>query len=426
MISTKLFNDQAIDRFGKITGEIQQTQAKIATGKNVIRASDDPVAAANISYAKDQKTILDRYQVNIQRADQRLTIMDVMLNDATNIITRAHELTVQASNDTYNAADRKAIAAEISQLKEALLGVANSKDEGGNYLFSGYKVKQTPFTAGADDKISYKGDRGVHALQVSESMKMNTGIDGAEVFLRAKAGGQAMSVFSVLETLEKRLTMDTINRSTVDVQFKPNGQVAEGNETIQIDLVGSKTGLLDDLSFTSAPLSSGDGEAIVTAIKAAFDSLTDKKGFSLSLDNGVLSFTRDDNNDFTFEATETGVVGSTAIALQASIDDGDMRDLSSGVVTSKTTGSDVLNKLKDCLEHFSVQRTSVGAQINKGEVQARIIEKRLILMDERISGMEDADLSQLVTELQSQLVNRDAAQQAFIKIGQQTLFDYLR
>ena len=426
MISTKLFNDQAIDRFGKITGEIQQTQAKIATGKNVIRASDDPVAAANISYAKDQKTILDRYQVNIQRADQRLTIMDVMLNDATNIITRAHELTVQASNDTYNAADRKAIAAEISQLKEALLGVANSKDEGGNYLFSGYKVKQTPFTVGADDKISYKGDRGVHALQVSESMKMNTGIDGAEVFLRAKAGGQATSVFSVLETLEKRLTMDTINRSTVDVQFKPNGQVAEGNETIQIDLVGSKTGFLDDLSFTSAPLSSGDGEAIVTAIKASFDSLTDKKGFSLTLDNGVLSFTRDDNNDFTFEATETGVVGSTSIALQASIDDGDMRDLSSGVVTSKTTGSDVLNKLKDCLEHFGVQRTSVGAQINKGEVQARIIEKRLILMDERISGMEDADLSQLVTELQSQLVNRDAAQQAFIKIGQQTLFDYLR
>ena len=195
MISTKLFNDQAIDRFGKITGEIQQTQAKIATGKNVIRASDDPVAAANISYAKDQKTILDRYQVNIQRADQRLTIMDVMLKDATNIITRAHELTVQASNDTYNAADRKAIAAEISQLKEALLGVANSKDEGGNYLFSGYKVHQTPFVEGADKKISYLGDRGVHALQVSESMKMNTGIDGAEVFLRAKAGGEATSVF---------------------------------------------------------------------------------------------------------------------------------------------------------------------------------------------------------------------------------------
>lgn len=426
MISTKLFNDQAIDRFGKITGEIQQTQAKIATGKNVIRASDDPVAAANISYAKDQKTILDRYQVNIQRADQRLTIMDVMLKDATNIITRAHELTVQASNDTYNAADRKAIAAEISQLKEALLGVANSKDEGGNYLFSGYKVHQTPFVEGADKKISYLGDRGVHALQVSESMKMNTGIDGAEVFLRAKAGGEATSVFSVLETLEKRLMTDTINKSTIDVQFKGSGNAADGGETIQVDLVGSLPGAEDELSFTAAALASGDTEEIITSIKTAFDNLADKNGYSANLDGGVISFSRDDGSSFTFEATEAGTVGSTAISLEASLDDGKMIDLSSGVATAHTNGSDVLAKMKDCLEHFSVQRTSVGAQINKGEVQARIIEKRLILMDERISGMEDADLSQLVTELQSQLVNRDAAQQAFVKIGRQTLFDYLR
>ena len=39
--------------------------------------------------------------------------------------------------------------------------------------------------------------------------------------------------------------------------------------------------------------------------------------------------------------------------------------------------------------------------------------------------MGDADLYKLVTELQS-LTNRDAAQQAFAKIGQQSLFDYIR
>ena len=50
MISTKLYNDQSIDRFKAITGDIQQTQAKIATGRNVLKASDDPVAAANIAF----------------------------------------------------------------------------------------------------------------------------------------------------------------------------------------------------------------------------------------------------------------------------------------------------------------------------------------------------------------------------------------
>jgi len=59
-------------------------------------------------------------------------------------------------------------------------------------------------------------------------------------------------------------------------------------------------------------------------------------------------------------------------------------------------------------------------------VQKSAIAKRMMLMDEDISKMEDADLAKLVTELQSKIVNRDAAQQAFVKIGQQSLFDFIR
>jgi flagellar hook-associated protein 3 FlgL len=40
--------------------------------------------------------------------------------------------------------------------------------------------------------------------------------------------------------------------------------------------------------------------------------------------------------------------------------------------------------------------------------------------------LNDADLAKLVTDLQAQLTNREAAQQAFAKIGQQSLFDFIR
>ena len=46
-------------------------------------------------------------------------------------------------------------------------------------------------------------------------------------------------------------------------------------------------------------------------------------------------------------------------------------------------------------------------------------------MSENLTKLEDADITKLVTELQTMLVNRDAAQ-AFAKIGQQSLFDFLR
>ena len=174
MISTKLYNDQSIERFKLLTGEIQQTQAKIATGKNVMKASDDPVAAANISFVKGQKVVLERYATNIQRADKRLTLVENLLGEAANLITRTYELSIQANNDTYSHSDRKAIAKEIGQLKEALMGIANATDEKGDYLFSGYKVGVMPFVENSEGAVEYKGDRGIHAVQVSESMDSET------------------------------------------------------------------------------------------------------------------------------------------------------------------------------------------------------------------------------------------------------------
>ena len=426
MISTKLYNDQSIDRFKAITGEIQQTQAKIATGRNVLKASDDPVAAANIAFTKDQKVVLERYATNIQRADQRLNLIETMLGDATNILTRIYELSIQASNDTYSLSDRRAIGAEVTQLKEALLGIANAKDEAGKYLFSGFKVGQMPFVATADGSLEYKGDRGVHAVQVSESMKMNTGIDGAAVFLRADAGGNATSVFKVLETLEKNLNANELNKPKIAVNFKENGVTAEGGETMQIDLIGATAGFDDDLTFTTAALNAGDDKEIAAAIKTAFEALLDKKGYSASVDDDTITFTRSDGTNFSFEATETGTVGTTAMSLEVSLDDGPRNDLLSGVPTVESNSGAAIANLQSVLNHVSVQRTSVGAQINKGEMQQRVIDNRLLLMTENISKMEDADLAALVTDLQSKLVNRDAAQQAFVKIGQQSLFDYIR
>ena len=71
-ISTRLFNEQAVANFKRITSDIQQTQDKIAAGKKVLKASDDPVAAAKISFVRDQKVMLNRFATNIDRAQKIL------------------------------------------------------------------------------------------------------------------------------------------------------------------------------------------------------------------------------------------------------------------------------------------------------------------------------------------------------------------
>ena len=298
-ISTKLFNDQSVARFNRLSGDIQNTQGRIATGKNVLRASDDPVAVANISFTRDQKVMLDRFNTNIDRARVRLNVTENVLSDSMNVLTRAYELALQGRNDALSAVDRQAIAMEVTQLKNTMMGLANSRDASGNYMFSGFKLTEAPFKRDEDGIIQYHGDRGAHSVQVSEDLRLRTGVDGATMFLRVPTETGGKDVFAILEKLESDLKSGYTDAASVD-----------------------------DLDFS--------------------------------------------------------------------------------------------------IKHFSIQQTRVGAELNKADLQQAALEKRILLMDENLSNLEDADLAALVTELQSQIVSRDAAQQAFVKIGQQSLFDYIR
>ena len=85
-----------------------------------------------------------------------------------------------------------------------------------------------------------------------------------------------------------------------------------------------------------------------------------------------------------------------------------------------------IENLKNSIDHLAIQQSVIGAQLSKADVQQNVLDSRKLAVTQDISKMGDADLASLVTELQQQLTNRDAAQQAFAKIGQQSLFDFIR
>ena len=299
-ISTRVYNDLAMSTLNRITGDIQGIQQRIATGRNILKTSDNPAVGAKISFTKDQKILLERYNSNIDRAQNRLSQAESAIGTGVNILQRVYELAVQARNDTNNAGDREVIAMEVRNLRDQILSLANSRDTNGQYIFAGYKVDAKPFVADENGDIVHAGDRGVHALQISDNQRISTSLDGADVFLRVP-----------------------------------------GDETIETV-------------------------------------------FSEGLDSMI-----------------------------ASLESGEMED-------------EHIDNVNKALEHFSLQQTKLGSQMNRAELQREVNEKRLLLMNEDISNLEDADIAKLVTDLQAKLVSRNAAQQTFIKIAQDNLFNYIR
>ena len=103
------------------------------------------------------------------------------------------------------------------------------------------------------------------------------------------------------------------------------------------------------------------------------------------------------------------------------IDVGDKRFLQTNENMSQSLGD-----FNDAISHVSVKHATLGAKIQAVTTQTEILQQLKITVSEDVSQLQDADLAEVVTELKQLLLNKDAAQQVYAKLNQQTLFDFIR
>jgi flagellar hook-associated protein 3 FlgL len=278
-ISTSTFFRQQSENITDLKTQTAQLEERIATGKKVTKPSDDPVAFSAVSILKARQARLEQYDKTAQSLTQRLSTEDSVLTQVTNILTRVKELTVQASNDTYSTADRKAIAAEVTSLNSELVSLANTKTGDGSYLFSGYLANQQPFST-TNGLTTYHGDTGRLSLTVADDTVMEVSSSGHEVFMAVKTGGNsAKSVFEIVQTITNKLNSgETPSASLTDLQSASdhiNGFHAINGA--RLARVNSTTDTLtSDMLATRSRLSSledTDIEKAITELKQKMTSL---------------------------------------------------------------------------------------------------------------------------------------------------------
>ena len=426
-VSTKLFNDQQIRQFGKLTADIQQKQEKIASGKAVLRASDDPVVAANLSVAKEQEELLGRFEENAYKATLRLDASDKTINEAMSVITRITELATQARSPVFDGYSRKAILTEVQALRETLVDLANTRDANGESLFSGYKTDQEAYVRTPDGSIKYNGDRGSHSVQVSENVNVSTGLDGETIFGRVETANGRRSIFEIVDGVMASIDpLREINEmASADRRAEISLQLPRQNQ----DWSFSLTGGLGTVQI-EATLAEGAEEELADAINAK----TDQTGVSAEFDPKTRNITLVEESSSTIMVQNIHIEGQYIANKEtdyhmkfSTIDEYGKQIGGTRILTDEDQllGSGIENLLAS-IDHMSIQQAVIGAQMTKADIQADVIQSRKLAVTKDISAMGDADLAKLVTELQAQLTNRDAAQQAFAKIGQQSLFDYIR
>jgi len=93
--------------------------------------------------------------------------------------------------------------------------------------------------------------------------------------------------------------------------------------------------------------------------------------------------------------------------------------------TNQLTSSQ-LNNISETQVHIANFRGKVGARLNLLERQNETLNERDLAIQKDMSKIEDADLAKLVTEMQSMMTSLQASQQAFVKISNLNLFEFIR
>jgi flagellar hook-associated protein 3 FlgL len=301
-ISTNTIYQSGISRISNLQSDQAKLQEQISTGRRISSPSDDPVASARALEISSAQNVNSKFADTRQTAQLKLNTLESNLTSVTNLLVSVQSSLVGAGNATLSDSERSFIGSELKGSLDALIGLANTQDESGNYLYAGFKTSTKPFTAtstGAD----YAGDSNQQLLQVDTQRQMAVNATGDNVF---QANGN--DVFAALSNIVTLLNTPITNaatqsaftaglataigqfKGTVDNVLNVRADVGQKlHEIDNLDTAGSDRGLqyskslstLQDTDYASALSDFAKQQTIMEAAQKSFVQVTSLSLFKL-------------------------------------------------------------------------------------------------------------------------------------------------
>lgn len=196
-VTQSMLSNNMLRNLSNNYNKMGKLQDQLTTQKRITRPSDDPVVAMLGLGYRDSLNKVQQYSRNISEATNWLDSTDDAISQGVKVLQRIRELTVQASNGTYEEGQRGAIAVEVDQLKEQLETIAQTQ-VGGKYIFNGENTNKAPAAGNFSD-----GDIG---LEIFDGIKLNVNTKGSELF---------KSVFNTLDSLKNKLEDKTASDTDI-------------------------------------------------------------------------------------------------------------------------------------------------------------------------------------------------------------------
>lgn len=381
--------------------KLMRTQQQLATGRRILTPSDDPISAAQVLNIAQSASQNDQYSVNRTSANSSLALEESILRKVTGLMQDLHGSVIYAGNSSLTDNDRKILATELRSHMESLVALANTTDEKGQYLFSGYQAQTKPFVQ-VGLNVTYAGDQGQRMNQVGPARQLAVSDSGSDIFERIKDGN---GVFTTAADSSNTGTA-VIDGGSVIAPASLTGDDYEINFTV----TGGVT-TYDIVDVTSSvTISSGNPYSSNSVI--SFD------GMQLSIKgnpaNGDKFTIQPSKNQSIFDTVGDLI---TALETPSSGQPGGTR-LSNNLNT-------ILQNLNNSLEHVLSKQASIGARLQEIDTLESVGADQDIQFEQLLSHLQDVDFAKAASDLQRQQLYLEAAQQSYIKVSGLSLFNYI-
>ena len=154
-----------------------------ATGRRLLKPSDDPVDVQRAILVRASKADLDLARKKASAVGDELLVMEQSLGSMQTALSRLREIAVQMSNDIMTPAARLSASLEVNDIKDTMirLGNAHFADK---HLFGGQQIAVDPFDAAG----LYLGDANSVDVNVGDGLTVASTLSGADI-LRGASGG---------------------------------------------------------------------------------------------------------------------------------------------------------------------------------------------------------------------------------------------
>lgn len=402
--TTTLFN---ISRTGlqRLSSDQARLLEQMNTGRRILSPSDDPVASARVLSVSQTSSINQQYTTNSESADSALSITEANLAQIVDVIQNIQTLAVDAGNATQTAEEKKVLNAELQGRYQELLGLANSTDGNGVYLFSGFQGGIKPFTESAYGQVNYNGDEGVRKIQISSGRQIPISENGNEVFRNIKNGnGTFVTAAGSANTGSGVVSGGEVTSNTA-------WNSAPSPRNFEVRFTSSST---YDIYLNNASIVTGASYTAGGTISLA------SYGVQFSVSGAPAS-----GDTFTLSPSTNEDIFSTIGAFSSALTSYASDSTGNGQADFQNSLNGVMQNLDNALSQVLKVQTSIGARMKETESVQDTNEDLQLQYEKTLSGLQDLDYAKAASDFAENQMLLEATRRSFAAVKDLSLFKYI-